>query len=70
MRGHRTDGRKKNRAGQGDKLTELGREVGRAVEELAALAQRWWPPEEERRRLLRGPGSEAGPAAQRPGGRG
>ncbi len=70
MRGHRTNARKKNRAGQGDKLTELGREVGRAVEELAALAQRWWPPVEERRRLLRGPGPEADSAAPRPGGQG
>jgi len=59
-----------SRAGQGDNLATLGREVGRAVEELAALTRSWWPPKTVRRRLIRDRGPAAGPAAQQSGDRG
>ncbi len=57
-----------SRAGQGDNLAALGREVGRAVEELAALTRSWWPPKTVRRRLIRAQAPEILRAEKKPGG--
>jgi len=68
MRGQKTDTRTNRGAGQGESLETLGREVSRAVEELAALTRSWWPPKTVRRRIIRAQAPEILRAEKKPGG--